>query len=120
MATYDDLAICHNVGVYKNGYTNAQNNLLIDQSLLKNIDMEGIRIYPNPATTEITLDYYLEDGESATLSIYNSMGELQMKTPISNATVRSKVPIDMLNTGLYLYRFEINNKKNYIGKFIKE
>ncbi|GBL34512.1 hypothetical protein EMGBS15_01070 [Filimonas sp.] len=56
---YNDWDICHNSGVYKNGYTNPF-EIGIDPLLLQALGSVGIKLYPNPASTSITIDYILK------------------------------------------------------------
>ena len=70
---YDDGAICHNSGVYKNGSTHPF-DIGIDPALLEASGLEGIKLYPNPASTSITIEYGLKENETARLFIYDMLG----------------------------------------------
>ncbi len=116
---YNDWTICHNNGVYKNGNSFSMDNLgTIDPILLQNIEHSVISIYPNPASTHITIDYALEYNEHATLALYDIIGKEQLKIDLLPSVNRVIANISGLKTGVYVYKYFTSTKTLQTGKLI--
>lgn len=85
---------------------------MVGVKILKN---DFIKIYPNPANTDLTIQQVLQF-KNSTYQIYNSLGELILKGELkSKETV---VDIDNFATGLYFLR--VNNEKMTVSfQFVK-
>lgn len=83
-------------------------NELNDESL-------ELRVYPNPANTEIYFD--VSNEKVFDVEIYNTLGQLLLSK--SNYASRSAINISQLNKDLYFYKVK-TPKNNYTGKFVKE
>lgn len=71
--------------------------------------------FPNPCSTIVNLPYKLEDGETASMNIYNAAGKL-----VDTKQIESKCNVVTLNVENYrkgLYIYEVNGISN---KFIVE
>ncbi len=67
-------------------------------SLVENVSMNSLNVYPNPATTNI----YVENNTGATINIYNLVGEKVME--ITNADKNAVVNVSGLNAGTYIVK----------------
>lgn len=61
--------------------------------------------YPNPARNNITLPYELEDGETATMSIYNLNGQLIKRFEINSHSNQVQLNVNAYSPGIYLYEY---------------
>lgn len=83
---------------------------------LQNISIEGIRIYPNPATDALRID--LPNGSSAfNLTLYSLLGQTVLQTQLDKS---GPIDVSAVPSGMYLYN--INNEKgaHKIGKLLIE
>ena len=88
---------------------------------IKNIDeKEGeFNIYPNPFSTNTTIEFENKNGENRTLAIYNSTGALVRKIDnITNGSVR--IERENLQSGMYFLQIMNNAKRVGAGKIIVE
>jgi Secretion system C-terminal sorting domain len=78
-------------------------------------------ITPNPATTIITINANRVKGNKASLSIYNSVGEIIDKraAQVYGGYVTQDVYVAELPSGVYIVRLE-SEKEVFVGKFVKE
>lgn len=77
-------------------------------------------LYPNPASTMITIEYSLNENEKGQLQFYDVFGKKRLEVILSNRKGRENVILNRIENGVYFYRFLINDKVNCTGKFIKE
>lgn len=67
--------------------------------------------YPNPARSNITIPYELEDGETATMSIYNLNGQLIERFEIGSHFNQVQLNISGYSPGIYLYEYKGRSNK---------
>ena len=67
--------------------------------------------YPNPARSNITLPYELEDGEKETMSIYNLNGQLIERFEISSHFNQVQLNVNSYSPGIYLYEYKGRSNK---------
>ena len=116
---YNDWDICHSSGVYKNGITNPF-EVNIDPTLLCALNLECIKLYPNPAHSIVTIDYGLEANEKGQLQFYDVLGKKRLEVNLSNGKVLEHIIVSSFEKGIYFYRYLINDNINCSGKFNKE
>jgi hypothetical protein len=76
-------------------------------------------IYPNPATSSVSLDYELtSDVETASLRIVNLLGEVVKDAGLNRNATNHKLIISDLESGVYFYSVIINNKVYKTKKLI--
>ena len=73
-------------------------------------ELNGV-LLPNPAGDLVTLKFNNPLSENSILSIYNSMGMLELKIVIAQNTQVYEISTSRLNTGVYLLNLS-NNKAN--------
>jgi hypothetical protein len=74
-----------------------------------------IKLYPNPATNTLTIEYSNWKNES-TLQLVDVTGKLMLSQPISGKT--TQLDITNLPNGMYLYRVLSVNGIEGIGKVV--
>jgi hypothetical protein len=83
-------------------------------------EIEGyiINLFPNPATTQITLDLGAQNQIFEILNVFTITGQ---KVLILN-NVQSNKPIDIQNlkSGVYLVEGVLESGERFVGKFVKE
>lgn len=67
--------------------------------------------YPNPARSNITLPYELNEGETATMSIYNLNGQLIDRFDISSHFNQVQLNVNSYSPGIYLYEYKGRSNK---------
>lgn len=117
---YDDLVICNGQGVYKNGISKLQQQLLNIANFHNNplLEEEGLLVYPNPASSDVYIDYDFAKNESARLVFYDLLGNAVKVVELNSNLGNSTIDISNFSNGLYVYQFRSNLGKNYFGKLI--
>jgi hypothetical protein len=77
-------------------------------------------VYPNPATTEITVAFNINSKEKATFVIYDLLGKKRIITTLYGSLNKAKVNVSALETGIYLYSLIKQDKTTFTGKLIIE
>ena len=80
-----------------------------------NFDEENsLTIYPNPADSEVYINFYLADPADVGISIINFTGQIvsqnSEKKKLDSGSHTIKVPVESLSKGVYLARIKINNR----------
>ena len=79
---------------------------------------ESITIYPNPATTTITLHSLIPISNPQSLTITDILGNEVYHQPINNSNNQS-IDVSQWSDGVYFYQLK-NNMETVRGKFVKE
>lgn len=69
-------------------------------------ESKDFNIYPNPVTDFITIQFPYSI-ENASISVYNSLGQNVLENKLSNNN--SKISLEELESGVYVYKIEANN-----------
>lgn len=111
---YDDLDICNSQGVYKGigkGIFDDENSLLAGQ----NVDaVSGFKIYPNPTTGMLTIVYT----HSGKLEVTDMVGRKIASCQLMGNKTTFSLPVEKMTSGIYLYRYMVNDKQIEIGKLV--
>jgi N-acetylneuraminic acid mutarotase len=76
------------------------------------------RIYPNPASDKIVLDFIkVSHLQNVTVSIYDLQGQLLMRQPIQKD--KTEISINQMEKGLYIVKICLD-KDIMVGRFVKE
>ncbi len=75
--------------------------------------------YPNPANSTISFDYNMPfDVNSASIAIYNMMGQEVVKQNLNIGDSRVNINVSDLNEGVYFYSLIVNNETVKTNKFV--
>ncbi len=85
--------------------------------LPKNISEMDIRIYPNPATNQVTIQFYENSLMNSVMHLYDVYGRLLLKNTIRQTT--ENVSIESLSPGLYILEIRDGDKAVKNFKLIK-
>jgi hypothetical protein len=77
---------------------------------------EGIHIYPNPCSTNLTVSTSFS--AMGKLEIYNSVGQLVIAQTVSNMNLQS-ISIANISNGIYFLKVK-TSEGEFIRKFVKE
>jgi hypothetical protein len=77
---------------------------------------EGIRFYPNPAKSKLTIE---SDTRVLSVSIYNIAGRIIRQIPVNENTHMLIVPVESLQPGTYIVKVVTTNRVGSV-KFIKK
>jgi hypothetical protein len=68
-------------------------------------------IAPNPASSDISLTYNISNAnQTATVKIYNMLGTLVKTVPLETYTNNTKIDINSLEEGIYIYSVIVGDK----------
>ena len=125
---YDDIKLCNNPGVYKNrgnnnGLFTKENEYL--KSLKRNeaipiLGFGDFIIYPNPANNIINIKYNIKENEKACVIIYDIVGRERLKINLKSNINQVSININTLETGIYCYKYLVENNTTHTGKLIIE
>ncbi len=128
---FDDIKLCNNVGVYKTNNTSGNTKGIFDaensylKSLLPNskipiLSTNKFNIYPNPASTQITIAYEMKYNEAGLVIIYDIVGRERMKIDLKASVNKIILNVTNLERGIYTYKYISNNFQKETGKFLIE
>jgi hypothetical protein len=69
--------------------------------------MQSIKVYPNPVSTQITIEYKNE--EEGTFTLYNTLGQKVVAASLEKNNQRVVLPITNLVNGVYHYQIQFTN-----------
>ena len=115
-------------GVYKNGRSKLEEQLDMLKNYKKNNHPinsrlhkeDDVMVYPNPAINEITVAYNIKGEEKATFVIYDLLGRERIKTTFYGGVITATINVSALETGVYLYSLQKQDKTTFTGKLIIE
>ncbi len=116
----NDVVICNAAGVYKNGSGAEDEDETIDPSLLAALGDSHFKIYPNPASTQVTVDYSLNLEEQGELIFYDLLGREYMRTGLSATVNHVTLSTTHLPKGVYLCKYAVNGLTRSTKKLVIE
>jgi hypothetical protein len=72
----------------------------------------GLEIWPNPASSDLTISYTLEDASEISMDIMNIAGQLMMSRdlgPRGSGSYTETIDVSSFREGMYLLRFRSND-----------
>lgn len=116
---WSDKFICNAVGVNKNGKALEEEGV-IDQSKLNELNQIGVKIYPNPASTQLNIEYNLVETDKAQFLLFDILGRELLKLDLQPNV--HKVSFSMTNQkpGIYIGKYIVNGVVKSTHKIIKE
>ena len=87
-----------------------------------NTAFENMNFYPNPASSNATIDVQLNETAKLDITVLNSVGQAVYSTSVSGNIGSNKVNVNLssLSSGLYFYQVKIGNSKAITKKFAVE
>ncbi|MCZ2339696.1 MAG: Omp28-related outer membrane protein [Chitinophagales bacterium] len=81
----------------------------------------GVSIYPNPASTMVHIECSLSATSPVNVEVYNMDGKLQMRKDFGaqSGVVQLNMPVQMLNTGMYLFKVKTAEGSKFSKVFIE-
>jgi hypothetical protein len=82
----------------------------------------NLNFYPNPASTNGTIEVVLNENSKLDITVLNSVGQTVYNTSVNGNTGSNKVNVDLssLSSGLYFYQVKIGGNKAITKKFAVE
>jgi hypothetical protein len=128
---FDDITTCNAIGVYKNGNSGNSKGIFDDENaylkslkpketLLTKNGEHTFKLYPNPATTTVTIAYELNKNEKGKVIIYDILGREQMKIDLHHDNNKVSINVSLLRQGIYTYKYLVNNAQKIAGKLLIE
>ncbi len=79
-----------------------------------------LKFYPNPATTNGTLEITLNDNSKMDINIMNTVGQVVYSTTAVGNSGFNKVDLNLsnLSNGIYFYQVKAGNSKTVTNKFV--
>jgi hypothetical protein len=75
--------------------------------------------YPNPATTQVTIDYVLTASpKNAKIVVYDLLGKVLKEVSIENKEGKAFIDVSNLQAGVYFYTFVTDSKTSKPGKIV--
>jgi len=87
-----------------------------------NSAVNTLNFYPNPASTNATIDVVLKENAKMDINILNAVGQTVYSTSVSGNIGSNKVEVNLnnLSAGLYFYQVKVGNGKAITKKFAVE
>ncbi len=93
--------------------SNIKNNRITGIKNLENLN--GVKVYPNPATNEITIQL-TKDCNNCAMQIVNTMGQIIKSEKLSS--LENKISISDLDGGIYFVKIISENKQTFLQKVV--
>jgi hypothetical protein len=79
-----------------------------------------LSFYPNPATTNGTIDVVLKENAKMDIVVMNAVGQTVFTTSVNGNTGSNKVDVNLsnLSNGVYFYQVKIANNSTITNKFV--
>lgn len=91
---------------------------------IKNVpsSVANLNFYPNPASTNATIDVQLTETAKLDITILNAVGQTVYSTSVNGNIGSNKVNVSLnnLSAGLYFYQVKVGNSKAITKKFAVE
>ncbi len=89
-----------------------------NQNFVKEDNRYGFKLYPNPSSGQVTLDYVLQENETGELGIYSSAGIAIKKYTFANNNNSLNVNESTLKSGTYIYAIKVNGQLVKMDKLV--
>jgi type IX secretion system substrate protein len=87
-----------------------ENMSQIDTSKVNFYELQTIKLYPNPASDHVFIDYEIIFVKEAKLQIYNSIGAVVFSKELKDKHDKIKVLVSDFKNGLYFCSLQIDGK----------
>ena len=99
----------HGNGIYQTNISSVGDVLALDD---KQANLEKLKIYPNPTTDKVNLDFTTQKSTTATWALYNELGK-KVKTGSKKLIAgNNQISINMQNikSGIYFVSLEVDGE----------
>lgn len=103
----------------KECYSNPCRRLVHIEEILSN-GKRPLRLFPNPATDYMTLEWLGEAPRNASLFIFDPLGRLMRTISVPDGTSQLRFPVDDLPSGIYFLRVQERGQWYEVAKLVKE
>lgn len=73
-------------------------------------EANGFSVYPNPNNGRMMVNYHISDGETATLVIYNMIGELVFERSLNSSSNLMEIDVANISSGVYMLDIQVNGE----------
>ena len=91
-------------------------NFLPPGNANKTENANAIKVYPNPAIKQFTVEFKDVINGNALIEVYNSIGKLELTDNMEQGIYIKIVDVSNLNDGFYFYKISINGTNVSTGK----
>jgi hypothetical protein len=98
--------------------TNTFETLFVAPLATTEFDSNRVTIYPNPASSSITLDFGALPSGGLKLEIFSQLGALVTEQTLSGTT-HDHIDVSKLESGLYMLRITTADQKKFDYKLVK-
>jgi hypothetical protein len=81
---------------------------------------DDFMIYPNPTSTSINIRYQLKQLQIGIVKIYDLLGRERLSIDLSSDVNIVSLNVNALETGVFVYKYSVDNKTVHTGKLLKE
>ena len=74
----------------------------------------------NKKRPQLRTFFYINRNEKVTFAIYDLLGRERIKTTVYGLVNKATINVNTLETGVYLYMLQKQDKTNYSGKLLIE
>jgi len=99
------------------GYRLILNNVMFQSIKSEEETHVQFSAYPSPATTQLTVNYTLNEEVSGVLKIYDASGRLSYSEVLGSGTSSTTVDVSGFSTGSYLWSVESEGRVLYTERF---
>jgi len=118
LAYYDDITVIYFNSCEYELINDSKRMAVENENEVNTVIEPSITVYPNPASTKLTIDITCGDYTSAEFILYNALGQGVMVKNLEANTKSLSIDISMLKIGFYNYAFRINNERIAFDKII--
>ncbi|MFD1551868.1 hypothetical protein DNU06_01785 [Putridiphycobacter roseus] len=79
----------------------------------------SFNLYPNPSNEIVKIEYFINSEEQGKFMIYNLNGKTLLEIILMSDLRQESIDLNKISSGLYLYKFMVNEEVVKAGKFIK-
>jgi hypothetical protein len=114
---WSDRAICNALNLNKNG--EEDDGELIDQSLLELASQDDIKVFPNPASTQLNIEYNLAETEKAQFLLFDIIGKELLQLHLRPNVHKVSFSMNNQKPGIYIGKYIVNGVVKSTHKIIK-
>lgn len=103
------------------GYPGDSVTITVNYTITTNIDepdATSLRVYPNPATNLLKLNYQVSSVKDSWFTIYNLLGNAVKTIRLEKTSASLNIPVSELEAGIYFYSVSVNGKAIETSKLI--